>query len=84
MSANIYYHQVKPIKGQEVPTYAPSSFMQTMERVFGDELPELDESDLPKLQALSDAQDPNNNPNPFRALVSGVKKYKTIQLYAEY
>ena len=84
MSANIYYHQVKPIRGQEVPTNAPSSFMETMERVFGDELPELDESDLPKLEALADAQDPNHIPNPYRGLVNGVKKYGTIQLYAEY
>lgn len=85
MSANIYYHQVKPIKGQEVPTPTPSHFMEMMRRVFGHELPELGENDIPKLEALSDAFSMESHKiNPFRTLLNAVKKYGKIKLYAEY
>ena len=82
MSANIYYYQVKPVKNKEVPTWAPSSFMETMEKVFGDKLPTLSDKDIEKLSVLDDTFDSKDSPNPYEVLIEAIRKYGVIQLTA--
>jgi len=82
VSANIYYHQVKPIKSKEVPTYAPSSFMETLEGVFGERLPTFTKDDFEKLRVLEVTH--KGKPNPFTTLIKAIEKYEVIALSAEY
>ena len=83
MSANIYYEPTKR-KKVDVPTMAPSSFMGTLERVFGQRTPKLNIESQPKLEALRDACEDEGTRKCYQVLIDGVERFDEIQLSAEY
>jgi len=84
MSANVYWKQVKPVKGNDLGLAAPQHFMENMEKAFGSREPTLNKNDIPVLKGLSIGDGGDMGGNPYDKLIEAIKKYGEIELYAEY
>ena len=84
MSATIYYEPIKPKKHKHLEgVSAPSSFMDTLESVFGRRPPmNLTVDELPQLRAMAVMY--GHEPNPFEELIILIEKYEAIHIWPEY
>ncbi len=82
MSANLFWEPAKR-KKFDLDEGAPSDFMNLMQRVFGSPLPVLRKNDIPKLEALRDAEESQRRIT-FERLIDAVDKHDEIQLSAQY
>lgn len=87
MSASIFWEPVDP-KPKSIGTWAPSSFMEIMERA-GLGLPtNLDEAAIPVLRGMAATFGPGGpgreHPNPFQQLIDKIEKHGKISVWAEY
>ena len=79
MSANIMY---RPTKGAKcLGVGAPSSFLKSMEEVFGEKPFVLNEDSIPQLKAMSSVC---SDDNPYKRLVELIEKHDAIEVWAEY
>lgn len=83
MGASLFYEPTKRKKYQ-CGDAAPQSFMAVLERVFGSRTPTLSLRDLPKLEALRDAEDFGSRKDAFTNLCHAVEKFEEIVISAEY
>lgn len=83
MGANIYFHQMKPVDGQSISCHAPSSFIASMERAFGEFPCVLDSENVPVLKGMA-AMSHDGGGNPYQEIIDAIDKYGTIKVYAEW
>ena len=84
MSASIFWEPVNP-RPDRIGTWAPSYFMECMERV-GLRLPcTVSRSDIPKIQGMAATiKDDSEAPNPFKEILEALEKHEAISLWAEH
>lgn len=82
MGANIYFEPTERTK-HEVSAMAPSSFIKTMEKVFGRFPCELNSGCIPQLAAMA-AMHGDDRHNPYQDLINGIEKFGSIQVGADY
>jgi hypothetical protein len=84
MSASICYRPVDP-KPKTIGAYAPSSFMEAMERA-GMQLPcTIGKGAIPVLSGMSATWGKGaDSPNPYQNVIDAIEKYGDIELWAEY
>lgn len=83
MGANISYRQVKPITGKDLPVGAPSYFIGTMEKAFGNFPCTLTSEDIPILRGMA-ATMRDEQQNPYEKLVEAIERMGAVEVYAEY
>ena len=81
MSASIYAEPVER-KKDYIPIGAPSSFMDALDKVFGERLPCLQESDVPKLRVIFVLG--NYDTKALEILTRLITDHGAIQLSAKY
>lgn len=87
MSANILYRQVKPIEGKDLPVWAPSYFIETLERAFGNFPCVLDKTDIATLKGMAaTCRDgaAEKYGNPYDGLIKAIEKLGAVEVYAQY
>lgn len=87
MSASICYRQIKPIEGKDLPVWAPSYFIGTLEKAFGNFPCVLDADDIATLRGMAaTCQDGavEIHGNPYEELIKAIQKLGTVEVYAEY
>jgi len=81
MGASIIWRPVK--KGCSIDCDTPSSFVETMQKVFdGEDAWRLGEPHLQKLQVLRDIT--TSHPNPYEQICELISKHGTIEVSAEW
>lgn len=85
MSANIYWRPVNPTKGHELGQYAPSSFIASLNRAFGD-LPLLftEEIEAVKLEGMAAATEDARFRKGYQTLADAIRECGSIEVYAVY
>jgi len=84
MSASILYEPINP-NPKSIDAWAPSSFMETMQRA-NIALPcTLGPDNIPILMGMAAVfGDKGDAPNPYQQLVDAINKYGKISVWAEY
>jgi hypothetical protein len=82
MSANLYWTPAKR-KMFELNISAPSSFMEQMERAFGNRNPSLDSSAIPVLKGMRAANHEQLH-EAFDELIEAIDKHDIIEIKATY
>jgi hypothetical protein len=83
MSANLYWEPTQR-KKHDINVGAPSSFMDTLGRVFGRRTPTLGMGDIVKLETLRDATEIPEWASVYAELIDAIEKCGEIQISAEY
>jgi hypothetical protein len=83
MSASLYWEPVER-KKYSLEQIAPSSFMESLEQVFGRKCPTLGESDIRTLRAMAVASGDSNFKKGYERLADGIEKYGEIEVTAVY
>lgn len=82
MSASIYYQKISK-SNKTLPTWAPSNFIDTMERAFGHFPVELDVSHLPTLRGMLAAMR-EREADSINMLIEAIGEENRIRVWAEY
>lgn len=83
MGATIYYKQVKPKDKQDLDVPAPSSFIDTMQRGFGNPPWRLTLAEISVLKGMAAAYS-NSFDNPFSELINAIHLLGEIEVWAEW
>jgi len=83
MGSTIYYKQVKPKDKQDLDVSAPSSFIDTMQRGFGDRPWRLDVNSIQVLRGMAAAYS-NDYDNPFSRLIEAIERLDEIEVWSEW
>lgn len=83
MSANIIYRQAILIKGKCLSCYAPSAFITTMEKAFGQFPLVLDENAIPRLEGMA-VMCNDAGGNPYQELIDAINSMDKIEVSAVY
>lgn len=84
MSASICYQPVDP-KPKTIGAWAPSHFMESMERANLGLPCTLKETDIPILRGMAATfSDHGDAPNPYQEIIDAIEKYGAIEMWAEH
>lgn len=83
MSASIFFRQIKPIEKNEIPCDTPSNFIQSLERAFGQFPTALTEKHISTLAGMAAVEGGVDN-NVYDILINKIRKYKEIEVFAQW
>lgn len=83
MSASIMWKRVKP-EGKALGVSAPSNFIETMRRAFGEGPWVLTDANIERVQGMADAYGGRDEDNPYVKLVALLGEGDAIRIWAEY
>ena len=74
MSASILWAQVKPIEGKSLSAWAPSAFIESIEKAFGGFPCDFGPDDIPKLSGMA-SMCRDGGGNPYQEIINRIEKY---------
>jgi hypothetical protein len=83
MGATIFYRQVKPQDNTSLGVDAPSSFIEAMEKAFGDKPWRLTEEDVQVLKGMAAVYD-GYSEHPFKDLIKAVERLGVVEVWPEW
>lgn len=83
MSASIYWCQVRPVSGERLSAWAPSSFISSIEKAFGGFPCDFGNGDIEKLKGMASMCNDGGG-NPYQEIINRIEKYGVIRVWAEY
>lgn len=83
MSASIYWKPINPEEGTGISVGAPSRFIESMRKVFGDLPIRLEQSNVEQLTAMAAVGEGTfGKDNPYAELVEALRTHNAVEVWA--